>query len=119
VPREVVGAVPALEDLGYVIERHVTRRGSGLARYLDLRSRSVLRPGWPPAERFAHHLIDDAAVTGAELDALLPRVPRRSCRVGEPPGGAPRRRMTHWGTGALGHWGTGALSAKQGSRRLS
>ncbi|MGI5040544.1 hypothetical protein ACM9HB_29125 [Streptomyces sp. JAC128] len=50
-----------------MIERHVTRRGSGLARYLDLRSRSVLRPGWPPAERFAHHLIDDAAaVTGAD-----------------------------------------------------
>ncbi|MER7054518.1 DUF6000 family protein [Streptomyces sp. NPDC000351] len=103
-PREVVGAVPALEDLGYVIERHVTRRGSGLARYLDLRSRSVLRPGWPPAERFAHHLIDDAAaVTGAELDALLPRVPRRSCRVGAPPGVAPRRRMTHWALGT-GHY---------------
>ncbi|MFI5570651.1 DUF6000 family protein [Streptomyces sp. NPDC051740] len=57
---------------GYVIERYVTRKDSGRPRYLDLKSGRVLRPGWPHAERFTRHLIDDAAtITDAELEALL------------------------------------------------
>ncbi|MCX5011954.1 DUF6000 family protein [Streptomyces sp. NBC_00555] len=57
---------------GYVIERYVTRKDSEHARYLQLKSGRVLRPGWPHAERFTRHLIDDAAtITDAELEALL------------------------------------------------
>ncbi|MEU9467220.1 DUF6000 family protein [Streptomyces avermitilis] len=57
---------------GYVIERYVTRKDSGRPRYLDLKSGRVLRPGWPHAERFARHLIEDAAtIADAELEALL------------------------------------------------
>ncbi|MCX4764725.1 DUF6000 family protein [Streptomyces sp. NBC_01275] len=57
---------------GYVIERYVTRKDSDHPRYRDLKSGRVLRPGWPHAERFAWHLIDDAAtITDAELEALL------------------------------------------------
>ncbi|MFF3036329.1 DUF6000 family protein [Streptomyces rubiginosohelvolus] len=57
---------------GYVIERYVTRKDSGGPRYRDLKSGRVLQPGWPHAELFARHLIDDAAtITDAELAALL------------------------------------------------
>ncbi|AKZ57907.1 hypothetical protein SAM23877_4862 [Streptomyces ambofaciens ATCC 23877] len=57
---------------GYVIERYVTRKDSGRARYFDLKSGRILRPGWPHTERFTRHLIDDAAtITDAELEALL------------------------------------------------
>jgi hypothetical protein len=57
---------------GYVVERYVASKGSGRPRYLDLKSRRLLRPGWPHAERFARHLTDDAAtITDAELEALL------------------------------------------------
>lgn len=57
---------------GYMIERYVTRRDSGHPRYLELNSAHVLRPGWQHAERFARHLIDDAAsITDEELEALL------------------------------------------------
>ncbi|WP_405449327.1 DUF6000 family protein [Streptomyces erythrochromogenes] len=57
---------------GYVIERYVTRKDSEHARYLQLKSGRVLQPGWPHAERFTRHLIDDAAtITDAELEALL------------------------------------------------
>ncbi|WP_217141238.1 DUF6000 family protein [Streptomyces sp. AC627_RSS907] len=57
---------------GYVIERYVTRKDSDHPRYRDLKSGRVLRPGWPHAERFARHLIDDAAtISDAELEALL------------------------------------------------
>ncbi|WP_431992647.1 DUF6000 family protein [Streptomyces albogriseolus] len=57
---------------GYVIERYAARKDSGLARYLVLKSGRFLRPEWPHGERFAHHLIDDAAtITDAELEALL------------------------------------------------
>ncbi|MFI7366671.1 DUF6000 family protein [Streptomyces sp. NPDC050149] len=57
---------------GYVIERYAARKDSGHARYLVLRSGRFLRPEWPHAERFAHHLIDDSAtITDAELEALL------------------------------------------------
>jgi hypothetical protein len=57
---------------GYVVERYVTSKGSGRPRYLDLKSRRLLRPGGPHAERFARHLTDDAAtITDAELEALL------------------------------------------------
>ncbi|MFD9377367.1 DUF6000 family protein [Streptomyces sp. NPDC059999] len=62
------------KETGYdhVIERYVTRKDSDHPRYLELGSRRVLRPGWPHAERFTRHLIDDAAaVTDAELEALL------------------------------------------------
>ncbi|MEU8708462.1 DUF6000 family protein [Streptomyces sp. NPDC048565] len=54
------------------MERYAARKDSGHARYLVLRSDRFLRPEWPHAERFAHHLIDDSAtVTDAELEALL------------------------------------------------
>ncbi|MEU0097331.1 DUF6000 family protein [Streptomyces sp. NPDC006267] len=57
---------------GYVIERYVTRKDSDHPRYRELKSGRVLRPGWPHAERFARHLIDDAAtISDAELEALL------------------------------------------------
>ncbi|MFJ9938948.1 DUF6000 family protein [Streptomyces erythrochromogenes] len=57
---------------GYVIERYVTRKDSEHPRYLVLKSGRVLRPGWPHAEYFTRHLIDDAAtITDAELEALL------------------------------------------------
>ncbi|MGW1843520.1 DUF6000 family protein [Streptomyces sp. NPDC001966] len=57
---------------GYVIERYVTRKDSDRPRYRDLKSGRALQPGWPHAERFARHLIDDAAtITDAELEALL------------------------------------------------
>ncbi|MGW1183255.1 DUF6000 family protein [Streptomyces drozdowiczii] len=57
---------------GYVIERYAARKDSGNARYLVLKSGRFLRPEWPHGERFAHHLIDDAAtITDAELEALL------------------------------------------------
>ncbi|MFF2959421.1 DUF6000 family protein [Streptomyces sp. NPDC057963] len=57
---------------GYVIERYAARKDSGHARYLVLKSGRFLRPEWPHAERFAHHLIDDSAtITDAELEALL------------------------------------------------
>ncbi|MEV6332065.1 DUF6000 family protein [Streptomyces sp. NPDC051909] len=57
---------------GYVIERYAARKDSGHARYLVLNSGRFLRPEWPHAERFAHHLIDDSAtITDAELNALL------------------------------------------------
>lgn len=57
---------------GYVIERYAARKDSGHARYLILKSGRFLRPEWPHAERFAHHLIDDSAtITDAELEALL------------------------------------------------
>ncbi|MEU6801317.1 DUF6000 family protein [Streptomyces neyagawaensis] len=62
------------EEIGYghVIERYVTRKDSDHPRYLELNSARVLRPGWPHAERFARHLIEDAAtITDAELEALL------------------------------------------------
>lgn len=60
------------EEIGYVIERYVTRKDSVGPRYRDLKSRRVLHPGWPHAELFARHLIDDAAaITDAELAALL------------------------------------------------
>lgn len=57
---------------GYVIERYAARKDSGHARYLVLKNGRFLRPEWPHGERFAHHLIDDAAtITDAELEALL------------------------------------------------
>ncbi|MFJ5561004.1 DUF6000 family protein [Streptomyces sp. NPDC093250] len=57
---------------GYVIERYAPRKDSGHARYLVLKSGRFLRPEWPHGERFAHHLIGDAAtITDAELEALL------------------------------------------------
>ena len=57
---------------GYVIERYVARKDSGHARYVVLKSGRFLRPEWPHAERFAHHLIDDSAtITNAELEGLL------------------------------------------------
>ncbi|WP_418958894.1 DUF6000 family protein [Streptomyces tritici] len=57
---------------GHVIERYVTRKDSGRPRYLDLKSRRVLLPGWPHAEGFIRHLVDDAAtISDAELEALL------------------------------------------------
>ncbi|MCZ9346170.1 DUF6000 family protein, partial [Streptomyces sp. TRM76130] len=57
---------------GYVIERYAARKDSGHARYLVLKSGRFLRPEWPHGERFAHHLVDDAAtITDAELEALL------------------------------------------------
>ncbi|MET8974628.1 DUF6000 family protein [Streptomyces sp. NPDC004539] len=57
---------------GYVIERYAARKDSGHARYVVLKSGRFLRPEWPHGERFAHHLIDDAAtITDAELEALL------------------------------------------------
>lgn len=62
------------EEIGYghVIERYVTKKDSDHPRYRELKSRRALRPGWPHAERFARHLIDDAATTtDAELEALL------------------------------------------------
>ncbi|TPQ18995.1 DUF6000 family protein [Streptomyces sporangiiformans] len=62
------------EEIGYghVIERYVTGKDSDHPRYLELNSARVLRPGWPHAERFARHLIEDAAtITDAELEALL------------------------------------------------
>ncbi|MFJ9819559.1 DUF6000 family protein [Streptomyces sp. NPDC101151] len=63
---------PETTGHGYVIERYVTRKDSDHPRYLELNGSRVLRPGWPHAERFARHLIDDAAtVTDAELEALL------------------------------------------------
>jgi hypothetical protein len=50
----------------------VTRKDSDHPRYRDLKSGRVLRPGWPHAERFTRHLIDDAAtITDAELESLL------------------------------------------------
>ncbi|CAM5231027.1 DUF6000 family protein [Streptomyces tanashiensis] len=63
---------PEETGYGHVIERYVTRKDSDHPRYLELNSRRVMRPGWPYAERFARHLIDDAAaITDAELEALL------------------------------------------------
>ncbi|MFF4454675.1 DUF6000 family protein [Streptomyces goshikiensis] len=62
---------PEETGYGYVIERYVTRMYAGLPRYLELNSARVLRPGWPHAKRFARHLIRDAAITDAELEALL------------------------------------------------
>ncbi|MGW6872486.1 DUF6000 family protein [Streptomyces xanthophaeus] len=63
---------PKETGYGHVIERYVTRKDSDHPRYLELGSRRVLRPGWPHAERFTRHLIDDAAaITDAELEALL------------------------------------------------
>ncbi|WP_006603347.1 DUF6000 family protein [Streptomyces auratus] len=62
------------EETGYdqVIESYVTRKDSGPPCYLELKSRRVLRPEWPHAERFARHLSHDAAaITAAELEALL------------------------------------------------
>jgi len=62
------------EEVGYsyVIERYAARKNSGHARYLVLKNGRFLRPEWPHGERFAHHLIDDAAtITDAELEALL------------------------------------------------
>lgn len=57
---------------GYVVERYVTRKDSERPRYLVLKSGRALRPGWPHAESFARHLIDDAAtITDAELEVLL------------------------------------------------
>ncbi|ELS56156.1 DUF6000 family protein [Streptomyces viridochromogenes] len=57
---------------GYVIERYVTSKDSDRPRCRDLKSGRVLRPGWPHAERFTRHLIDDAAtITHAEWEALL------------------------------------------------
>ncbi|MEV8330450.1 DUF6000 family protein [Streptomyces niveus] len=57
---------------GYAIERYAARKDSGQTRYLVLKSGRFLRPEWPHAERFAHHLIDDSAtITDAELEALL------------------------------------------------
>ncbi|MGW0543634.1 DUF6000 family protein [Streptomyces griseoincarnatus] len=57
---------------GYVIERYAARKDSGRLRYLVLKSGRFLRSEWPHGERFAHHLIDDAAtITDAELEALL------------------------------------------------
>ncbi|MGW0896204.1 DUF6000 family protein [Streptomyces goshikiensis] len=57
---------------GYVIERYAARKDSGHARYLVLKSGRFLRPEWPHAEHFTRHLIDDAAaITDAELEALL------------------------------------------------
>ncbi|MEU4980558.1 DUF6000 family protein [Streptomyces sp. NPDC021969] len=52
---------PKETGYGHVIERYVTRKDSDHPRYLELGSRRVLRPGWPHAERFTRHLIDDAA----------------------------------------------------------
>ncbi|MGW6745400.1 DUF6000 family protein [Streptomyces sp. NPDC055025] len=55
---------------GYVVERYVTRKDSDHPRYRDLTAGRVLRPGWPHAERFTRHLIDDAAtITEALRDA--------------------------------------------------
>ncbi|MER6486582.1 DUF6000 family protein [Streptomyces virginiae] len=63
---------PKETGYGHVIERYVTRKDSDHPRYLELGSRRVLRPGWPHAERFTRHLIDDAAaITDVELEALL------------------------------------------------
>ncbi|WP_178880099.1 DUF6000 family protein [Streptomyces acidiscabies] len=63
---------PAEIGYGHVIERYVTRKESGHARYFDLKSGRVLRPGWSQAGLFVRHLIDDAAtITDAELEALL------------------------------------------------
>lgn len=57
---------------GYVIKRYAARKDSGHARYLILKGGRFLRPEWPHAQHFAHHLIDDAAtITDAELEALL------------------------------------------------
>jgi hypothetical protein len=57
---------------GYVIERYVTRKSSDRPRYRDLHSHRFLQPGWTHAERFARHIVDDAATsTDAELEALL------------------------------------------------
>ncbi|MFJ8707695.1 DUF6000 family protein [Streptomyces anulatus] len=57
---------------GYVIERYVTRKDSDHPHYRELKSGRLLRPGWPHAERFARHLIDDAAtISDAELEARL------------------------------------------------
>ncbi len=57
---------------GYVVERYVTRKDSEHPRYRVLKSGRALQPGWPHGERFARHLIDDAAtITDAELEALL------------------------------------------------
>ncbi len=49
----------------------MTRKDSDHPRYRELKSGRVLRPAWPHTERFARHLIDDAAtITDAELEAL-------------------------------------------------
>ncbi|MGW0607322.1 DUF6000 family protein [Streptomyces sp. NPDC002640] len=57
---------------GYVIERYVTRKETGRPRYRELKSGRFLQFDRPLAERFVRHLLDDAAaVTDAELDALL------------------------------------------------
>ena len=54
---------------GYVIERYAARKDSGHARYLVLKSGRFLRPGWPHAEHFVRHLIDDSAtITDVELE---------------------------------------------------
>ncbi|QNS04343.1 DUF6000 family protein [Streptomyces xanthii] len=63
-PREI--------GFGHVIERYVTPKDTGRARYFDLNSGRILRPGWPHAEVFARRMAEDAAVvTDAELSALL------------------------------------------------
>ncbi|MFD5649840.1 DUF6000 family protein [Streptomyces sp. NPDC127039] len=63
---------------GYVIERYVTGKDSDHPRYRELKSGRALRPGWPHAERFAHHLINDATtITDAELGPPPPRRPRQ------------------------------------------
>ncbi|PKV82653.1 DUF6000 family protein [Streptomyces sp. TLI_146] len=57
---------------GYVIERYVMRMDSDAPRYLELNGARALRPGWPHAERFARHMIEDAvSITDEELEALL------------------------------------------------
>ncbi|WP_405195597.1 DUF6000 family protein [Streptomyces anulatus] len=63
---------PTETGYDHVIERYGTRKDSDHPRYLELGSRRVLRPRWPHAEGFTRHLIDDAAaITDAELEALL------------------------------------------------
>ncbi|MCP3759198.1 DUF6000 family protein [Streptomyces sp. TBY4] len=62
------------EETGHVhvIESYVTRTYSGLPRYLVLNSGHFLSPRWRHATRFTRHLIADAAaITDAELQALL------------------------------------------------
>ncbi|MFE9797670.1 DUF6000 family protein [Streptomyces goshikiensis] len=63
---------PEKTGYGYVIERYVTRKDSDHPRCAELGSARILRPGWRHAERFVRHLVDDAAaITDAELEALL------------------------------------------------
>ncbi|MFC9388135.1 DUF6000 family protein [Streptomyces venezuelae] len=63
---------PREGDHPHVIERYVTVRDEGRPRYMELKGGRYLWPDQPPRHRFARLVTEDAAaITDAELDALL------------------------------------------------